>query len=188
MEQFCHIGKVVNCNEVLHSKGSSIADVGLGELSLLYFAVLFWFSLTRWNDFYGISIICCVIAVVFTLYSIIYQIFILQKGCMLCMLVNLAVWGNAITLYVLRNYFDIVFSFYSFFAFATIGCICLILGIQLRTIQNKEKERISIKKHFSGLFNPEIFQKLLTLNPRIKEMYMGQLRDCNNKSEVEGDE
>ncbi len=66
MEQFCHIGKVVNCNEVLHSKGSSIADVGLGELSLLYFAVLFWFSLTRWNDFYGISIICCVIAVVFT--------------------------------------------------------------------------------------------------------------------------
>ena len=42
MEQFCHIGKVVNCNEVLHSKGSSIADVGLGELSLLYFAVLFW--------------------------------------------------------------------------------------------------------------------------------------------------
>lgn len=89
---------------------------------------------------------------------------------MLCMLVNLAVWGNAITLYVLRNYFDIVFSFYSFFAFATIGCICLILGIQLRTIQNKEKERISIKKHFSGLFNPEIFQKLLTLNPQIKEM------------------
>ena len=170
MEQFCHIGKVVNCNEVLHSKGSSIADVGLGELSLLYFAVLFWFSLTRWNDFYGISIIFCVIAVVFTLYSIIYQIFILQKGCMLCMLVNLAVWGNAITLYVLRNYFDIVFSFYSFFAFATIGCICLILGIQLRTIQNKEKERISIKKHFSGLFNPEIFQKLLTLNPQIKEM------------------
>lgn len=86
------------------------------------------------------------------------------------MLVNLAIWGNAITLYVLRNYFDIVFSFYSFFAFATIGCICLILGIQLRTIQNKEKERISIKKHFSGLFNPEIFQKLLTLNPQIKEM------------------
>ena len=25
-------------------------------------------------------------------------------------------------------------------------------------------------------------------HPRIKEMYMGQLRDCNNKSEVEGDE
>ena len=114
----------------------------------------FWFSLTRWNDFYGISIICCVIAVVFTLYSIIYQIFILQKGCMLCMLVNLSSMGQYdYSFYVLRNYFDIVFSFYSFFAFATIGCICLILGIQLRTIQNKEKERISIKKHFSGLFN-----------------------------------
>lgn len=25
-------------------------------------------------------------------------------------------------------------------------------------------------------------------HPRIKEMYMGQLRDCNNKPEVEGDE
>lgn len=87
MEPFCHIGKAVNCNEVLHSKGANIAGVGLGELSLLYFAVLFLFSLIRWNDFYGISVICCVAATAFTLYSIIYQVFILHNGvaCFACM-------------------------------------------------------------------------------------------------------
>ena len=46
MEPFCHIGKAVNCNEVLHYKGANIAGVGLGELSLLYFVVLFLYSLT----------------------------------------------------------------------------------------------------------------------------------------------
>ncbi|WP_303207691.1 vitamin K epoxide reductase family protein [Bacteroides oleiciplenus] len=170
MESFCHIGKVVNCNEVLHSKGANIAGVGLGELSLLYFAVLFLFSLIRWNDFYGISVICCVAATAFTLYSIIYQVFILHKGCMLCMLVNLAVWGNATTLYMLRNYFDIDFSFTSFSVFIAIGCICLILGIQIRTIQNRERERVSLKEHLGSLFNSETFQMLLALKPQIEEM------------------
>lgn len=170
MEPFCHIGKAVNCNEVLHSKGANIAGVGLGELSLLYFAVLFLFSLIRWNDFYGISVICCVAATAFTLYSIIYQVFILHKGCMLCMLVNLAVWGNATTLYMLRNYFDIDFSFTSFSVFIAIGCICLILGIQIRTIQNRERERVSLKEHLGSLFNSETFQMLLALKPQIEEM------------------
>lgn len=170
MEAFCHIGKAVNCNEVLHSKGANIAGVGLGELSLLYFSVLFWFSLTRWNDFYGISVFCCVIATAFTLYSIIYQVFILHKGCMLCMLVNLAVWGNATTLYMLRNYFDIDFYFTPFSVFVAIGCICLIVEIQIKTIQNRERERVSLKKHLGSLFNLETFQMLLALKPQIEEM------------------
>lgn len=170
MESFCHIGKAVNCNEVLHSKGASIAGMGLGELSLLYFAVLFLFSLTRWNDFYGISVICCIAATAFTLYSIIYQVFILHKGCMFCMLVNLTVWSNATALYMLRNYFDISFSFSSFSVFVAIGCICLILEIQLRTIQNRERERVSLKKHLGSLFNSETFRMLLALKPQIEEM------------------
>ena len=170
MESFCHIGKVVNCNEVLHSKGANIAGVGLGELSLLYFVVLFLFSLTRWNDFYGISAICCVVATAFTLYSIICQAFILHRGCMLCMLVNLAVWGNAVALYMLRNYFDIGFSFSSFAVFIAIGCICLIFGIQMRTIWSRERERVSLKKHLGSLFNSETFQMLLALKPQIEEM------------------
>jgi len=170
MEPFCHIGKAVNCNEVLHSKGANIAGIGLGELSLLYFVVLFLFSLTCWNDFYGISVICCVAATAFTLYSIIYQVFILHKGCMLCMLVNLAVWGNAVALYMLRNYFDIGFSFSSFAVFIAIGCICLIFGIQMRTIWSRERERISLKKHLGSLLDSETFQMLLALKPQIEEM------------------
>lgn len=170
MKSFCHIGKVVNCNEVLHSKGANIAGVGLGELSLFYFAVLFLFSLTRWNDFYGISAICCVVATAFTLYSIIYQVFILHKVCMLCMLVNLAVWGNAMVLYMLRYYYEISFSFTAISVFVAIGCICLIVEIQIKNIQNKERERVSLKKHHGSLFNSETFQMLLALEPQIEQM------------------
>ena len=43
LHSFCHIGKVIDCNEVLHSKGSRIIGVGLGELSLFYFSTLLLF-------------------------------------------------------------------------------------------------------------------------------------------------
>lgn len=86
------------------------------------------------------------------------------------MLVNLAVWGNAVALHMLRNYFDIGFSFSSFAVFIAIGCICLIFGIQMRTIWSRERERISLKKHLGSLLDSETFQMLLALKPQIEEM------------------
>lgn len=170
LERFCHIGNTVDCNEVLHSKGASIAGVGLGELSLLYFAVLYLFALIRWNDFYGISVICCMIAMAFTVYSIIFQVFVLHKCCMLCMLVNVSIWGNAVTLYLIKNDFVISTTLSALFAFVAIGCICIFMEVQLRAIQVSERERIMLKSFYGHLLNPETFQTLLMQKPQIGKM------------------
>lgn len=168
--RFCHIGKAINCNEVLHSKGSRIAGIGLGELSLFYFSTLLLFALFRSHDFYYISAICSVIAMGFTIYSIIYQLFIIHKGCMLCMIINLIVWGNCITLYLLKDYSNKSFSIQAVSSIIAISCICLIIWIQIRKLLKYNEERKQLKTHFADLLSPEVFQTLLTLKPQIGEM------------------
>lgn len=168
MERFCHIGKTVDCNTVLRSKGASIAGVGLGELSLLYFSVMFLFCILRPMDFYGITVFSNFIAIGFTIYSIIYQIFILRKGCMLCMLVNLTIWFNAFILYFLNIYFAINLTMSSLCSFIIVGCICLILEIVFYNFQKEHKEKYVFTQRISSLFNPKTFYTLLKLEPQLR--------------------
>ncbi len=168
LEKFCHIGKIVDCNKVLHSKGASIAGVGLGELSLFYFATLFLFCALYPKEFYGIAFLCCITALCFTLYSVIYQLFIVRKGCMLCMLVNLTIWISATTLYehIHNPVFHISLSALSILA--TTGCIYLIAGISLKALYKGYKEKIALQQRMASLLNPRAFQHLLPLETHIE--------------------
>ena len=168
LEKFCHIGKAVDCNKVLHSKGASIAGVGLGELSLFYFATLFLFCALCPKEFYGVVLLCCITALCFTLYSVIYQLFIVRKGCMLCMLVNITIWISAAMLY--ENIHNSVFriSLSALSILATTGCICLIAGISLKALYEDYKEKIALQQRMASLLNPEAFQHLLLLETHIE--------------------
>ena len=169
LEKFCHIGKIVDCNKVLHSRGASIAGVGLGELSLFYFATLFLFCALYPKEFYGIAFLCCITALCFTLYSVIYQLFIVRKGCMLCMLVNLTIWISAAILYehIHNPVFHISLSALSILA--TTGCICLIAGISLKALYKGYKEKIALQQRMASLLNPKAFQHLLPLETHIEK-------------------
>ena len=134
LHRFCHIGKTIDCNEVLHSKGSHIIGMGLGELSLLYFSALLLFTLICPHEFYCISIICSIIAIGFTLYSVIYQLFIIRKGCMLCMLINLIVWSSCVILYIQKGQFNKEFSLSAMLSFTAIACICLTGWLQIKAL------------------------------------------------------
>lgn len=169
LEGFCHIGKTIDCNKVLHSKGASIAGTSLGELSLLYFFVLFLFSIIQPQDSYGIVMVCSTIAICFTIYSIAYQIFIIHKGCILCMLVNVIVWGSTFTFYVMSDEMISNFSILSTYSFTAISCIGLIILIALRSYHEERKEKYILRDRFSNLFTISVFQKLLELQPFIKE-------------------
>ena len=169
LHSFCHIGKVIDCNEVLHSKGSRIIGVGLGELSLFYFSTSLLFCLLRPYDFFYISALCSIIAIGFTIYSIIYQLFIIRKGCMLCMIINLIVWGNCITLYLLKAYYNKAISFQTILLIFAISCIYLVIWTQLKKLLKYNEERKQLKNHFADLLSPEAFQALLTLKPQIRE-------------------
>ena len=151
LHRFCHIGKTIDCNEVLHSKGSHIIGMGLGELSLLYFNVLLLFALICPYEFYGISAICNIIAIGFTFYSVIYQLFIIRKGCMLCMLINLTVWSSCVTLYILQGQFNREFSLSTMLSFIAIACICLVGWLQVRALLKVKEEGKAIIKGISSI-------------------------------------
>lgn len=168
LEHFCHIGSTVDCNLVLHSKGASIAGASLGELSLLYFSVMFLFCIIRPIDFYGITAVSNLATIGFSIYSVIYQVFILRKGCMLCMIVNLTIWFSAFILYFLNTYFAINITISSLFVFIALGCVCLILKIVFNNFQRGYKERLLYRERLLSLFNSETFYSLLKLEPQLK--------------------
>lgn len=169
MEQLCHIGKVVDCNEVIRSKGAAVAGVRLGELSLFYFVSLFLFCTICPANFYALSILCNIIALCFTIYSIIYQGFIIHKGCMFCILVNLTVGVMTIELYLLKDRFAFCISLHTLYIFIAIGSICLILGIVFNSYRITSKEKLLQEEHLLSLLKPVVFQKLLELEPQIKK-------------------
>lgn len=148
LHRFCHIGKTIDCNEVLHSKGSHIIGMGLGELSLLYFSALLLFTLICPHEFYCISIICSIIAIGFTLYSVIYQLFIIRKGCMLCMLINLIVWSSCVILYIQKGQFNKEFSLSAMLSFTAIACICLTGWLQIKALLKIKEEGKQFKVCF----------------------------------------
>lgn len=169
LEQFCHIGKAVDCNEVLHSKGASIAGVGLGELSLLYFATHFLYCVLCPKKFCGIAFLCCTIALCFTLYSVIYQLFIVRKGCMLCMLVNITIWVSAVILYGNIHNSVLRICLTDLSILATTGCVCLIAGISLKSLYKDYKEKVTLQQRMARFLSPEVFQRLLPLEAHIEE-------------------
>lgn len=163
LESFCHIGKVVDCNEVLRSKGASIAGVGLGELSLLYFMDLFLFCTFCPEEFHGIASLCCAAALCFTLYSVGYQAFVIRKGCMLCTLVNITIWISAAILYRSSHHATFHISLSALFTFIAVGCICLTAGVSIKALYKDRKKKNALQQRMAGLLTPEVFQRLLPL-------------------------
>lgn len=169
LERFCRIGKAVDCNQVLHSPGASIAGISLGELSLFYFATLFFCCTLFPQACYGIAVLCNAAALCFTLYSVVYQIFVVRKGCMLCMLVNIAVWINTAELYLLKKDSTLSTPLSVLLAFALIGCICLASEAIFVHYRTEYQKRHRLAGRLSALLNPPAFQSLLALEPSIKE-------------------
>ena len=169
LENFCHIGKVVDCNEVLRSKGASIAGLGLSELSLLYFATLFLFCILCPREFHAIASLCCAAALCFTLYSVAYQIFIIRKGCMLCMSVNIIVWISAAILYGNRHHSMFHISLSASVIFIAVGCISLAMGISIKALYKDRKEKIMLQQRMENLLNPKVFQSLLPLEAHVEK-------------------
>lgn len=180
LHSFCHIGKVVDCNEVLHSKGSRIVGMGLGELSLFYFCTLLLFALIRPHDFYFISVLCNIGALGFTIYSVIYQAFVVRKGCMLCMIINIIVWSSSIILYLTKSYFYNGFSIDAAFTIIAISCIYLAIWMHIKKLLKYNEERKHLKNLYTDLLSPEVFQSLLALNPQIGEMPKNDIALHNN--------
>lgn len=169
LHSLCHIGNVVDCNEVLHSKGSRIVGMGLGELSLFYFCTLLLFALIRPHDFYFISYLCNIGALGFTIYSIIYQAFVVRKGCMLCMIINIIVWSSFSILIISQQQFDKSITTSGVSTLLALSSINLVGWFQIKSLLKAKNEKTQLNERFTELLNPAVFQKLLVLKPQIEE-------------------
>lgn len=170
LHRLCHIGKSVNCTDVLHSKGARIAGIGIGELSWIYFTTMFFFTAVCPEEFHCLAALFGIIAIAFTLYSVIYQVFIIRKACPLCILTTFMVWTAAAMLYAIRGHYEWKFSIRILFSLIAVGTICLICWVQAKALVTSDKEKDDLKAQLSGLLNPSTFQKLLSLKPKIRGM------------------
>lgn len=100
LQRFCKIGTVVDCNEILHSKAANIGGaVSLGEMALLYFSTLFLYTAIHGADCLMVWVLSTAIALITTLWSVVYQVIIAKKLCMLCTLLDMVIWAQAAILY-----------------------------------------------------------------------------------------
>ena len=179
MEQFCYIGQVVNCNEVIHSKGSTLFGYSLGELSLLYFGVLLFYCLINDENSLIITICCTWLAFAFTIYSVIYQAFVLHKACLLCIWTDVCIWLDTALLSSFQN--DLLdISWNSIFLFICIGIFCII-GLSFLKDYRRDKEivqRYSLQQSY--LYRTDVLHKLQELEAVLNEDVPLEITLSNN--------
>ena len=185
LHRFCHIGQAVDCNAVLRSKGSRFMGIGLGELSLFYFATLLLFSGSHPQGFYGLAVCCGMVALACTVYSVVYQVFVVRKGCMLCMAVNASVWLNSLVLYGLysREGMQLSFSLPDWVVLALSAGIVLGIGLSVKQWIKTEQAHRLLQARYAELLQPDAFQALLALQPALGILPEKGLCMCNG---VEG--
>lgn len=171
LHRFCHIGTAIDCNTVLQSKGARMAGMGLGELSLFYFSTLLLFSLGCPEGFLPLAAVCALAALAFTVYSVVYQLFVIKKGCMLCLMVCLTVWLNSLALYLLWND-EVRFmpAFADCVALALSAAFCMAVWQTVKRQIRIGQEAVKGRQRLSSLFNAEAFKALSGIQPHIGKM------------------
>lgn len=171
LHRFCHIGTTIDCNAVLQSKGARLAGMGLGELSLFYFSTLLLFALCHPHGFGWLAAGCASAALAFTVYSIVYQLFVIKKGCMLCLMVCLIVWLNSLALYLLwSDEVSFTPAFTTCVALALSAAFCMVVWQTVKRQIRIGQEAVKGRQRLSSLFNAEAFKALSGIQPHIGKM------------------
>lgn len=167
LESVCNIGEAVNCNEVLHSVGSRFLGFGLGELAYLYFTTLFLFGILLWDESLCISMICTMVALLFTFFSVAYQAFVLHKGCLLCLLVDVIIWIDTILTYLIHTSSSFSIDAASILVFISTGTISLIALYQFMDYKQTEDKFRHQEERLIYLYRSSVFSKLQELEAEL---------------------
>lgn len=177
-ERLCSTGKNTDCDEVMHSKGSSIGKLmNWADAGIIYFAsysLLLIILLYTGNtgNISLLAILSCV-AVPFTLFSLFYQWRVVKKWCTLCLLTVSILWLQfalllPVTLSLSKGELNnISFNTISFTAFVlSIVAVAWLLIIKPTLQKNKELT----DNNFSLLRfknNPDVFESFLTQQRKV---------------------
>ncbi len=161
---FCNISTETSCEASFKSKGAKIFDwIKLSDVCIVAFSsyFLYWFLFFNNGLFsYKAIILCTLIAILFTFYSLYYQYRIVRKWCPLCLGIVVVLWFQ--TGVILLSDLSVTFNsndWVSLFLLITAGIISIGIWSFLRpllerklSLEKLEIDHYKFKRNFA-LFN-----------------------------------
>lgn len=167
LEKYCKIGKVVDCEQVLSSKGSLLFGLfRMSDLAFLFFSTQLFFALIANSDLLGYAFLLLLVGCCFTLYSVIYQIAVIRKICLYCMAINLMVWIDTIMFAFNR----ITINLQTPFVLILSGVVAYVTWYIVIHYLSVASQNESFKHRDSALYNKELFDWLLSKERPIEEV------------------
>lgn len=172
-DKICAMSKKNKCEAVLFSKGAKLfnwlswADVGFCYfISSIIFITLLHFGSSHWTTSIQLYFIISLVALLFPIYSLYYQLIVVKQICMLCIGILLVIFINSIIsiLYLdllkVTNVSIDVFIFFIFLQVFTISLWQTFKSLYQKGMSNLEYE-ISILRFKR---DPAIFKAMLSKN------------------------
>lgn len=165
LQRFCKIGTVVDCNGILHSKAANIGRaVSLGEMALLYFSTLFLYTAIHGADCLMVWVLSTAIALITTLWSVVYQVIIAKKLCMLCTLLDMVIWAQAAILYGFYHTDSLGLTPSSVVLLLLVAGLCCSIWYSLKELISANYQSIQLKTQKEALLSyPVLLDTLLPM-------------------------
>ena len=172
LQRFCKIGTVVDCNGILHSKAANIGRaVSLGEMALLYFSTLFLYTAIHGADCRMVWVLSTAIALITTLWSVVYQVIIAKKLCMLCTLLDMVIWAQAAILYGFYHTDSLGLTPSSVVLLLLVAGLCCSIWYSLKELISANYQSIQLKTQKEALLSyPVLLDTLLPMETEIPQV------------------
>lgn len=158
-------------NYGLHSKAANIGGaVSLGEMALLYFSTLFLYTAIHGADCLMVWVLSTAIALITTLWSVVYQVIIAKKLCMLCTLLDMVIWAQAAILYGFYHTDSLGLTPSSVVLLLLVAGLCCSIWYSLKELISANYQSIQLKTQKEALLSyPVLLDTLLSMETEIPQ-------------------
>lgn len=185
LKKVCSVGKRVNCLQVLNSPAGKIFGISMAELGLVYFlggllAINFMLYTGDAELNLFLLAILNVLTLPYTLFSLVYQAFVIRSWCWMCVAVQVLFW---VEFYLLSNSIHIEFDGLGWTPLlpAVLGfSLSLLSWAGLRsTLTNASKATLSEQELLRYRRNPDLIRMQLVNGQKVdigqfaQEVYIG---------------
>ncbi|WP_295716725.1 vitamin K epoxide reductase family protein [Mucilaginibacter sp.] len=169
-ERLCSSGKSTNCDDVLKSRGAAaVFGISWSEIGFVYFggSCIALIVSDEPARIAGISGVLNLLCLPYTLYALYYQARIVHKWCVLCCIVHLLLWLEALAFYPYVSnvlHIPVIKSLIILMAglFLAVG-----IWLFLRAYMNRSNTFTAVESHLKKIkYDTVVFQSLLHAQPR----------------------
>lgn len=189
LHKICHIGKQSDCGQVLSSSPLPL-KLPLSDINLIYFGGGFLGLLLSWVAggwplmATAISWLAVMAAIV-SIYTLAYQVFVVKAACPLCLVSTGILWVEA---YTWHSYLAMPTNIQDWILLAVSASIVTVLVVESK-MGLELQEKLSYWDWLSSSLreDPEIFEGILSAQPRLKEPFEGVelVWGCKEEPEIE---